>query len=69
MKTSNYKYKQQNKRDEQKFGGLTAVSYREMECITLWACVCVCGNRRVVEENRLVSGVVTMCIPCELRSG
>ena len=66
MKTGNRKYKQHIKDDEQRYGDLTVVGCREMEFITLWDCVCVCGNRRVVEENRLVNGIVTMCIPCEL---
>jgi len=69
MKASNRKYKQQAKEDEQKFGDLTAIGYRELECITLWDCICDCGNRRVVEENRLLRGTVTMCILCELRVG
>ena len=69
MKASNRKYKKPVEDDEQRFGDLTVVGYREMECITLWDCVCDCGNRRVVEENRLFRGTVTMCIPCELKAG
>lgn len=66
MKSNNRKYKQHVEKVEERFGYLTIVGYRKMECITLWACVCDCGNRRVVEENRLLKGIVTMCIPCEL---
>ncbi|MEP6924041.1 MAG: hypothetical protein ABI954_06230 [Pyrinomonadaceae bacterium] len=53
-------------RKDQIFGDLTVVgdgiaSGRYI----FWTCSCSCGNIRVVEERRLVSGIVTMCAVCE----
>lgn len=33
-----------------------------------WICRCWCGDIRRVEERRLMSGKITMCVACEARA-
>lgn len=52
----------------QKFGDLKVIGPAAYSGEQAWCpCQCWCGNTRGVEEKRLVSGKITMCVPCEVR--
>jgi hypothetical protein len=54
---------------DHKFGELQVVTDGIVSAnYTFWNCSCSCGNIRVVEEKRLVSGKITACIDCEAKS-
>ena len=45
----------------QQFGRLTVVSFSHMGRVSFWNCVCVCGNKIVVNSNNLKSGHTQSC--------
>ena len=51
----------------QKFGDLKVIRRSDQGKMIWWLCECWCGNTRLVEEKRLLSGHITMCIGCEVR--
>ncbi len=57
------------KRTGQKFGNLKIIgkSQRASRETYYWFCLCDCGSRRTVEDRRLVKGMITMCIECEVK--
>ncbi len=55
-------------RTGQKFGDLKVIGMSNPVGNSIWwPCQCWCGNYRSVEEKRLVSGQIKMCVPCEVR--
>jgi hypothetical protein len=49
------------------FGDLKATRRSYSGGLYWWRCDCRCGNRRDVEEKRLLAGLITACVPCEKR--
>ena len=50
----------------QKYGDLLVVAGQPVYSGTnFWMCECICGTIRRVEEQRLKSGLITMCTACE----
>ncbi len=55
------------KRTGQKFGALTVIDKSRRGGGTYWwVCWYRCGEKRVVEEERLVNGFISICINCEV---
>ncbi len=55
-------------RTDQKFGDLKVIGMSNPQGnMIFWPCQCWCGNYRSVEEKRLVSGQITMYVPCVVR--
>ena len=53
----------------QKFDDLKLIRHAEQGGSAYWwVCKCWCDNTRVVEESRLLSGKITMCVACETRA-
>ena len=57
------------KRTGQKFGALTVIGKSHTTPETVWwFCKCKCGEKRVVEERRLLKGLIATCIKCEVKN-
>ena len=55
-------------RTGQKFGALRVICKDRITAETIWwMCKCKCGEKRNVEERRLVKGLITTCLKCEVK--
>jgi hypothetical protein len=54
----------------QKFGDLKLIRHADGRggSAYWWVCKCWCDNVRVVEESRLITDQITMCVGCEVRT-
>lgn len=50
-------------RDGENYGDLTVIGKRDHHW---FYCLCKCGNRRDVRENKLLSGKIGTCLKCEI---
>lgn len=57
------------KRTGQKFGNLEVIgkSNRSSREMYWWICLCSFGNYRTVEGRRLVKGMITMGVKCQVK--
>ena len=57
------------KRQGEKYGALTVLKLDRKTSETYWwICQCKCGQIRSVEEQRLVKGLISTCIKCEVKN-
>jgi hypothetical protein len=54
----------------QVFGDLKVVGQADHRGGLNWwpcQCQCKCGNYREIEEKRLLAGMITSCVPCDVK--